>query len=464
MKSFTCILSGIALLSLALIQSACSGLGHVAKPDVDLPDNYVGAVSPDSTTIADLQWWEFYADTTLCGIIRHTLDHNRDILKAAATVEELRQLYGIDKLNLTPTVTGIAGATHETNDYYGEAFKKDPEYSLKATVAWGIKLWGALSWARKQGKAKFEASREDLRAMRMTLISEAASTYFRLLALDNELTIVRRTLATRLEALEQARLRFEGGLTSETVFQQAKVEYASAASLVPDLERRIAICRNALTLLMGEYPGEHVAMGSLDLDITLPADLPAGVPSELLKRRPDIRAAELRLAAAMANVGLTYADRFPSLRIAFTGGLENDDLSHFFKSPFTYALGNITGTIFDFGRKKRKYQASIAACDRARYDYEQTVMEAFTEVSDAIITYRKVHEASALRSELREAARKYVELARLQYRAGTLAYLDVLDAQRRFFDAQIGVNNALRDEYLALINLYKALGGGWNSL
>ena len=464
MKSITYTLSALTLLSLAIVQSGCSGLGHVTRPEIDLPENYAGASSPDSITIADLEWWQFYADTTLCRIIRHTLDHNRDILKAAATVEELRQLYGVEKLNLAPTVTGIAGATHETNDYYGEAFKKDPEYSLKATIAWEVNLWGALSWARKQGKAKFEASREDLRAMRMTLISEAASTYFRLLALDNELAIVRRTLAARLEALEQARLRFEGGLTPETVFQQAKVEYASTASLVPDLERRIAICRNALTMLMGEYPGERVSTGSLDLGITMPSDLPAGLPSSLLKRRPDIRAAEFRLAAAMANVGLSYADRFPSLKIAFTGGLENDELSHFLKSPFTYALGNITGSIFDFGRKKRKYQASISACDRARYDYEQTLMKAFTEVSDAIITYRKVHEASALRSELRDAARKYVDLALLQYRAGTLNYLDVLDAQRRFFDAQIGVNNAMRDEYLALANLYKALGGGWNSL
>jgi len=418
----------------------------------------------DSTTIADLAWWEFYADSTLCRIIRHTLDHNHDILKAAATVEELRNLYGIEKLNIAPTVTGVASATNETNDYYGDSFKKDPEYSLKATIGWEINLWGALSWARKQGKARFEASREDLRAMRMTLISEVATTYIRLLALDNELAIVKRTLATRQEALEQAKLRFEGGLTSETVYQQAKVEYASTASLVPDLERRISVCQNALTLLMGKYPEESLERGKLFLDITLPDSLPTGLPSQLLKRRPDVRAAELGLAAAMANVGLTYADRFPSLRIAFTGGFENDGLSHFFQSPFTYALGNITGSIFDFGRKKRKYQAAIAACDKARYNYEQSVMQAFTEVNDAIITYRKAHEASILRNELSDAAAKYVQLARLQYRGGTLNYLDVLDAQRRFFDAQIGVNNALCDEYLALVNMYKVLGGGWNPL
>lgn len=451
----------IISLLLTLIITGCSGLKNVRKPDLNIPENFVGIQNVDSTTIADLKWWKFYTDSTLCNIIRHTLEHNRDILKAAANVEEMRNLYGIEKLNLTPTINGIAGATQETNDYYGEASSKDAEYSLKATISWEINLWGAMSWARKQGQAKYMASQEDLRAMRMTLISEVASTYFRLLALDNELAIVRQTLQTRQEALKQAKIRFEGGLTSETVYQQAKVEYASTASLVPDLERRITICQNALTILMGEFPQEMIARGELPLDITLPDSLPIGLPSTLLKRRPDVHSAELRLAAAMANVGLTYADRFPSFRLAFTAGWENDELSHFLKSPFTYALGNITGSIFDFGRKKRKYKASVAACEQACYSYEQSVITAFTEVNDAITTFRKKHEASALQSELSAAAEKYVQLATLQYKAGSLNYLDVLDAQRRFFDAQVGVNNALRDEYLALIDLYKSLGGGW---
>ena len=415
----------------------------------------------DSTTIADLAWWEFYSDSTLCKIIRHTLDHNRDILKAAATVEEMRHLYGIEKVNLAPTLNGIAGATHETNDYYGEPYKKDPEFSLKATVGWEVNMWGALSWARKQSKAKFEASREDLRAMRMTLIAEVATTYFRLLALDNELAIVRQTLATREEALNQARIRFEGGLTPETVFQQAKVEYASTASLVPDLERRITVCQNALTLLMGEFPEDMIERGSFALRITLPDSLPTGLPSTLLKRRPDVRAAEYRLAAAMSNVGLTYADRFPTFKLAFTGGWENDELTNFLKSPFSYTLGNITGSIFDFGRKKRKYKAAVEACNQACYTYEQSVIRAFTEVNDAITTLHKKHDATLLQSELSEAAKEYVRLATLQYRGGSLNYLDVLDAQRRYFDAQIGVNNALLGEYLALIHLYKSLGG-WN--
>ena len=445
-----------------LILTACSGVRNLSKPQIDVPQTYSNELATDSTSIADMEWWRYYADSTLYHIINRTLENNRNILKAAAKVEELRKLYGVEKLNLLPTIEGLVGGDHETNKYQGGELTKDPETDLKVSVSWEINLWGAMSWAQKQSAATYKASVEDLRAMQMTMIAEAATAYFRLLALDNELAIVRQTLVTRREALHQAKLRFEGGLTSETVYQQAKVEYASTASLVPNLEREVRVAQNALTLLMGELPSDNLKRGTLFLNVTLPESLPVGLPSQLLERRPDLKGSEQRLAAAMANVGLTYANRFPNLKLNLAAGWENDGLVKFFSSPFTYALGNISGTIFDFGRKKRKYQASIAAYEQARYSYEQAVLTAFTEVNNAITTYKKVHDNTALKIELRDATGKYVKLAQLQYRAGTLNYLDVLDAQRRYFEAQIGVSNALRDEYFSLINLYKVLGGGWN--
>ena len=451
------------IISLLAAFVSCSGVKNLTPADIDMPTSYMPGLEQDSTSIADLTWWEFYADSTLCRLMRLALDNNRDLLKAGARIEEMRRLYDIDKANFFPEIGGLAGATYETNNYSGTGTKKDPEYSLKMPITWEMNLWGSLSWAKKKGAAQWMASVEDFRAMRMTLISEVAYAYFRLIALDNELAIVRQTMTTRKESLEQARIRFEGGLTSETVYQQAKVEYSSAASLVPSLEQRITVQRNALTLLLGEYPREIIERGELALNIEMPDSLPVGIPSSLLKRRPDLRAAENRLASAMADVGLTYADRFPKIRLGFTPGFENDELSDFFKSPFTYTLGNITGSIFDFGRKKRKYQASIAAYDQARYAYEKAVIQAFTEVNTAIDTYRHIRQTRRLKDELRDAAVKYVQLAHLQYRGGTLNYIDVLDAQRRHFDAQIGVSNALRDEYLALINLYKSLGGGWET-
>ncbi len=450
-----------ALLTLcAAMATGCSGVKGLKALDLDMPATVV-AGSTDSLTVADVGWWQFYTDSTLCNIIERTLENNRDLLRAAARIEEMRQLWGVSKANMLPELSATVGADYETNDYYKKSYTTDPEYDLKVTLGWELNLWGAMTWAKRQGAASYKASVEDWRAMRMTLVAEVASAYFRLIALDNELAIVRRTLITRQEGVEQARIRFEGGLTSETVYQQAKVEYASTASLVPNLERQIAVARNAITLLMGEYPTDKLNRGYLHLDAAMPQHLPAGLSSTLLQRRPDLRAGEQRLAAAMANVGLTYADRFPRLRIAVTGGFENDELSGLLQSPFSYTVGSIAGSIFDFGRKKRKYQASVAAYDQARLAYEQSVLTAFQEVNDAIVTYRRVQETAVLKTNLRDAARKYVDLAHLQYRSGTLNYIDVLDAQRRYFEAQIGVSNAVRDEYLALVNLYKALGGGW---
>ena len=450
----------IAICSLLLL-CACSGTKNLTKAQLNMPSYFMPGLSTDSASIADLSWWEFYSDSTLRVIMERTLANNHDLLKAAAKVTEMRHMLGIDKANLLPTIDGNVYASNESNDYSGSGNVNDPEHGLKLQIAWEMNLLGALQKAKKRGTERYVATVDDYRAMRMTLVAEVAEAYFSLLALDNELDIVRQTMRTREESLRMAKLRFEGGLTSETVYQQAKVEYATASSLIPSLEQRITSARNALTLLMGEYPDPYLKRGRFALNDALPDSLKVGVPSSILQRRPDLRASEHRLKAAMADVGVTYANRFPSFRINFTPGWENNEFSNFFKSPFTYIIGAVAGPVFDFGRRKHRYQASIAAYDQARLDYEKTVMTAFTEVNTAMTAYQSVRQNRALKNDLLLAAAKYVQLAEVQYRGGTLNYLDVLDAQRRYFDAQIGVNAAIRDEFLSIINLYKALGGGW---
>lgn len=454
------LIAGALIIGASLLTISCSVTQDAEKTQLVIPKRLV-AGADDSLTIADREWYAFYTDSALCKLIRLTLDNNRDMLSAASKVEELRRLYGVEKLNMLPTVSGVVGGSYETNDYYGDAFKKDPEYDLKATLGWEIDLWGGLSAARRQAAAEYRASVEDCRAMEMTLVAEVAAAYFNLIALDSELTVVRHTLETRKESVAMAKLRYEGGLTSETVYQQALVEYATTASLVPALESRIESARTAINLLTGRFPEAVFDRGSLMLDRTMPENLPVGLPATLLERRPDIRAASQRLKAAAAKVGVAWSSRFPTLKIGLTGGWENDDLPHLFQSPFSYVMGNIGGTIFDFGRKKRRWQASVAACEQARLAYEQTVLRAFKEVNDAVVALNKTREAAELKGALRDAALKYVKLATVQYQGGTLNYIDVLDAQRRYFDARIGVTNAVRDRYLAIVNLYKALGGGW---
>lgn len=457
MKSYSIIL----LLALAGLLAACSPVRKLHAPELNLPAAIAGEYA-DSLTVADVAWWEFYGDTTLCRIIERTLENNRDMLSAAARVERMRELYRVSKAERLPAVGVNAYADYETNDYFGESSKRDPEVGVKVTLSWELDLWGNLRWAKRKGGAEYLASVEQWRAMRMTLVAEVAAAYFNLVALDNELSIVRRTLATRSEGVDQAQLRFEGGLTSETVYQQAKVEYATTASLIPDLERRIEITENSISLLMGEYPDWKVLRCDMDIDAPMADTLPVGLPSGLLLRRPDVRASEQQLRAAAASAGMAYADRFPRLTFNLTGGLENDGLKGFFNSPFSYVAGALAGPVFGFGRKQARYRASLAAYDEARLGYEKKVLEVFKEANDAVVTYRNVRRTAALKVNLRDAARKYVELANLQYRGGSINYIDVLDAQRRYFDAQIGLSNAVRDEHLALVQLYKALGGGWS--
>ena len=294
------------------------------------------------------------------------------------------------------------------------------------------------------------------RALQITLIAQVAQSYFELMALDDELSIVRQTLATRQEGAHQAKLRFEGGLTSETTYQQALVEQARTATLIPALEQQIASVENDLSLLTGEYPGNLIPRGALSQKSQLPENLPVGLPSTLLE-------AEQRLIAAHAQVGMAYTDRFPRITFSGTYGSESSAFGDFFKSPYGFLGGQLLSPVFAAGKKKAAYKAQQAAYQQEVYRYEKSVLTAFREVSDAIVEFNKASEACLLKRRLEQASKKYVDLAHLQYINGVINYLDVLDAQRGYFDAQTGLSNAVRDQQIALIRLYKALGGGWEA-
>ncbi|MCH5233557.1 MAG: TolC family protein [Muribaculaceae bacterium] len=443
------------------ILSGCSGVKNLIKPDVEIPDNLFGINSLDSLTIADLGWWEFYGDEYLREIIDTVLHNNKNLQIAAQRVEEAHLLYNVDKASLLPELSFRLPWNHETNNYYKELDLIDPEIGVKATISWEVDLFGSLRWNKKKSEAQFKASINDERAMRMVLVAETASAYFRLVALDNELSIVKSTMSTREEGVRLAKLRFEGGLTSETVYQQAQVQYATAAALIPNLEYNIKVTENQLLLLMGSLPNKKIRRSSELKDNTLPDRIPLGIPSSLLERRPDIRSSENKLQAAVANVGYTYAKRFPSLNIELTGGVEDNDFKNLFRSPFSYVAENFVAPLVDFGKRKNRYKAAIAAYNESKLSYENKVLEAFNEVDNALTRYRSAQQAVIKDSELLDASEKYQDLTWKQYRGGTINYIDVLDAQRRYLEARISRMNAIRDEHLALVQLYKALGGGW---
>lgn len=283
----------------SLSMASCQLGQHYTRPELNLPERLSKAPQNDTLTIADMQWWEMYTDTTLQQLISKTLEHNKDLLISSARVKELAAMKRIDWANLFPRIDAKAFIEKEGTNYGGDNYKNSTKQHAKFIASWELDLWGNLRWAKDKSMAQFLGSIEAQRALKMSIISEVAQSYFELVALDNELKIVRQTLKAREEGVRLAKLRFEGGLTSETSYQQAKVEYARTATLVPELERKISIKENDIAFLAGEYP-QVIHRSILPEEVKLPESLPVGLPSTLLERRPDVREAEQRLIASNA--------------------------------------------------------------------------------------------------------------------------------------------------------------------
>ena len=415
------------MLTTLLLLGSCQLGKHYTRPKLDLPD-VLDSMSVDTVSIGDYPWEQLYTDTTLQGLIRKTLSYNKDMLIAAARVKELAAMKRIDYANMFPAVGAKVYAEKEAENYGGNHYKSGYEIDAKASVSWELDLWGNLRWARDKSLAEFVGSVENQRALRMSLVAQVAQAYFELVALDNELSIVQKTVDARRESLHLARVRYEGGLTSETAFRQAQVELARTATLVPDLERKISLKENEIAFLSGEYP-HHIKRSVLPEDVMLSASLPVGLPSALLERRPDIRQAEQAVIAANAAVGVAFTNLFPRITLTATYGSESAALSDVLKSPYHLLSANILQPIFAMGKNRAMLKAKKAACEQAAYAYEKAVLNAFKDAYNAIAEF--------------------------------IGYMDLLDAQRGYLDAQIGLSNAVRDKQISMVNLYKALGGGW---
>lgn len=459
MKYFTFKYRYIVILAAAFMVSSCQLGKHYTRPEMNLPER-LDSISMDTTSMADYPWEELYTDTTLQALIRKTLEYNKDMLIAASRVKELAAMKRIDWANIFPSIGVKAYAEKEGENYGGNKYKPSNEFDLKAGISWELDLWGNLRWARDKSMADFMKSIENQKAVKMSLVAQMAQSYFELVALDNELAIVKKTVEARRESLRLARLRYEGGLTNETVFRQAQVELARTATLVPDLEKKIAIKENEIAFLTGEYP-HHINRSVLTEDVLLPASLPAGLPSSLLERRPDVRMAEQSLIAANAAVGMAFTNLFPRLTLTASAGSESGELADILKSPYHLLSGTLLAPVFAMGKNRAALKAKKAAYEQAVYSYEKTVINAFKDARNAIVEFNKTREIYETRLRLEQASRSALDLAELQYISGAIGYLDLLDAQRGYLDAQIGLSNAIRDKQITLVNLYKALGGGW---
>lgn len=450
---------GFILLGSILLGSCKIGKSFQRPVMTDMPDTFETDGLQDGS-IADIGWSTLYSDTILQQLIGQALDHNKDVLIATARIKEMIANKRISFANMLPEI-GLDGlAQREYLNYGGDNKKFTPEIHTDITFGWEVDIWGKLRWANEAGVAEYMQSVEAQKALRLTIISQVAQNYFELKALDRELEIVKQTLEARKEGVRFAKLRFEGGLTSEITYKQSIVELARTETLIPSLENEIKLKENDLSTLLGRFPGEVLRSKTDISEIPTPPNLPIDLPSTLLKRRPDVAEAEQRLIAANAEVGVALTSMFPSLKLTGRVGGENSELANFLKSPTWFVGSGLSGPLFNFGKNKAGHNAAKAAYEQEIYSYEKTVQNVFKEVNNAINSFQKAKEVRVSREKLYESVQSYQNLSRLQYVNGIISYMDVLDAQRQLFDAEISLNDAILAELNSVVMLYKVLGGG----
>lgn len=458
-KSFMSML--VLVVASALTLNSCSTSRYCQKPDLgDVPQSF--SVESGDSSIADLGWKDVFKEPELQELIETALTYNKDVLIAAERLNELRYKYRMQKASQLPAVSAKGYAQDDHSNYGGTSKSPDKiEFGVKASLSWEVDFWGRLKWASREKLADYLAAEDAQKAVRMSIVASVASAYYELVGLDRKMAIVTNTMETRRESVKQAKLRAEGGLTSEIPYQQALVEFASSKAMIPDLEKQIALKESELCFITGSYPGE-IARSVSASDIYSDSDVPTGVLSDILKRRPDLMASRHSMKAAEARVGVSIAERFPTFVINLGAGLENDELKDFLKSPFWFTGATLASPIFEFGKRKAAMKAAISSYEQSRLKYEKDVLQAFREVYDATVSFQSARSNSYAKSVMEAAAGKYITLANSQYINGVINYIDVLDAQRKYLSSQIEFNEAKTRENLALVGLYKALGGGWN--
>ena len=438
------------------------------RPPVAPPEAWREMGAPDANSIANTAWWDLYADPQLQELIRIALNENKDLKIAIERITEARALYGFTKADLYPRVDASAAAGSVRSSEVGPlqlppgTDTSSAFYRLEGDLSWEIDIFGRIRRATEAQLALLLATEEARRSVVITLVADVARVYVELRDFDLRLEISKRTLLSRQEYLELARLRFEGGLTSELDYRQAEAELHRTETFVYTFEAIIAQKENELSVLLGRNPGAVIRGVPMDQMMTPPA-VPAGLPSDLLERRPDIRQAEQELVAANAQIGEAKALLFP--RIALTGyyGWESRELGDLFTSPARIwsIAGNLLQPIFNAGKNRRRVEVTESRMRQFLYGYEQTILESFREVDDSLVGYRKAGERRVSEAARVQAERKVLDLAETRYRGGVSDYLEVLDAQRSLFSAELDEAATISNHLTSFIQLYKALGGGW---
>jgi len=449
-----------------LVLTGCMVGPKYKRPPVTVPDTYRG-VAPEAgsqaASLGDEKWWEVFQDPQLQGLIREALSQNYDVRIAATRVLQAQAVLGITRADQFPTITGGALSSNERlpATRVTPAFETSPS-QVNLSLFWELDFWGKYRRATEAARANLLATEWGQKAVMSSLVSNVASAYFQLLELDSEMEISRSTLVSRKESLRLVEVRAKGGATSMLDVRQSELLVYTAAGTIPDLERRIEQQENLISVLLGKNPAPVTRGKPLVESATLPT-VPAGLPSSLLERRPDIQSSEQQLVAANARIGVAKAAYFPQITLTAVGGYQSSALTNLFTGPA--GLWNVGGQlvqpIFTGGRIRSNVRLTEAQKQEEVLAYQQSIQQAFREVSDSLVAYRKNQEFRAQQELLTNSAQDATRLSDMRYRGGVTSYLEVLDSDTRYFDAQLGLAQAQLNERLALVQLYNALGGGW---
>ncbi|MCX5724384.1 MAG: efflux transporter outer membrane subunit [Nitrospirae bacterium] len=454
------------VIGLSCFLMSCALGPDYERPKTDAAGTFrMAEAQPDASSIANLAWWELLRDEPLQQLVRIALEENRDLQRAVAVVDEFQARAMIAKSDFLPGISasGNAPSLGRKTTFLVPGFSNPFNYYLQGNLAWELDLWGRVRRSNEAARAELLSKEENRRAVVLQLVSGVAESYFNLLQFDAQLDIARRTLQSWEESVRIAQARLKQGMTSRLDTDQFEAERANAAARAAELERQMVQAENQLSVLLGRKPFA-IPRGRALTDQVMPPAVPAGLPSELLQRRPDLLQAEQQLAAATARIGVAKAERFP--RISLTGllGVASPQLSQLFTDPASFGVAGVgfTGPLLNGQALGFQQEAAEAQAKQAVAIYEQTVLTALREVEDSLVAVRtllvqrdaQLQQVTALQSALR--------LAELRYKGGLANYLDVLVARRNLFEAELSLTGTRRLHLVSVVQLYKALGGGWS--
>jgi multidrug efflux system outer membrane protein len=462
---------GTSLLVCALFLGGCTVGPNYKRPNTDVPTTYrvlppaePAPASASTQSLGEQKWWEVFQDEQLQKLIRTALQQNFDVRIAATRVLESQAQLGITRANQYPNVRAIGTGTNLHNPAQGPF----PSYGysigeITAAASWDVDFWGKYRRATEAARANLLATGWAQQEVNATLVANVAAAYFQLRELDLELDISQKALASRDESLDLTKTLEQHGINSILDVRQAEQLVYTADAQITDLTRRIAQQENLLNVLMGNNPGPIQPRGKELIDQPHPPTVPAGLPSALLERRPDIRQSEESLVAANAQIGVARAAYFPDISLTGSAGFQSASLSNLFSGTtglWNFA-GIITQPIFNAGQIRSNVRLTQAQQQEAVLTYQQIIQGAFRDVSDALIAYQQDQQFRAQEELLANSAQDAAQLSNKRYEAGTTNYLEVLTNDTNYFSAELGLAQARLNELLSLVQIYKSLGGGW---